>query len=635
MATIGNATLSKEIRAAFEKRRWEDTTLSNGVCGAIIPNVRSHMKRTLTKSRMLARYVRNSPQGKFTATDVAVVNYIQDLHDDDALKRRITSKPWYSKFLDREPRAPRAPRLRKSAAEREYNRKGKRKINNVGPSRPGRTVNRSAGPSGPRTMVNRAAGASGSAGSGGSGGAVWPATPAEPVEPAGPVGTEGGSGRRRRRSMMGYLVNMSGHYRFNILPHGDCMFNSLGVAARYVQSNGTLDGRTVSEAMQDELGLAARAEIVDFLKAHENEIVYERNNETWKDEYERQSVSNHQYLAAVRPSERSYDRYLTYLSQPGAWGDDLCLMAGQRCLLGRPVIAVQVREIAPDVFRAISHDWTDDPNLPIMESNQDDGLHYDLWLPTSRDVGPSTLFYPDPARKKVNRVNLSNSNKTKGVPSHSAGNQGGNHGGNHGNQVNQPNQPIQPNQTNQPHQTNQLNRASRGRRKRIDRVTPVQTRSQTKRAKRTRKKSTRLGNYVEKVDLRKIDIKKYKRRAIPHNNNNLFSAVKVATGDNRTIAELRAACATVITSRTFVPLAREYFTTRDEVTQHAAHVRNTGRGTEFDLYVLSHITRRTLLVRDGRTMRSFQSPSAAYRLRQEPAVLDVVLRFYDAMVKHE
>lgn len=86
---------------------------------------------------------------------------------------------------------------------------------------------------------------------------------------------------------MGSLVNMSGHYRLDILPYGECMFNSLAVAALYVESNGSLYGNSVSEAMQDELGLAARAKIVDFLKRHNNEIVYERNKETWKDEYER------------------------------------------------------------------------------------------------------------------------------------------------------------------------------------------------------------------------------------------------------------------------------------------------------------------------------------------------------------
>ncbi len=348
--------------------------------------------------------------------------------------------------------------------------------------------------------------------------------------------------------MMGSLVTMSRHYRLDILPHGDCMFNSLGVAALYVESNGTLDVRKVTGSMQDELGLAARAKIVDFLKKHENEILYERNNETWKDEYERLSVRNHEYLAAVSRNERSYGRYLTYLSQQGAWGDDLCLMAGQRCLQGRPVIAVQVREIAPNVFRAISHEWADDPKLPIMESDEDEGLHYNIWLPRSRNVGPSSLFYPDPAPKKVDRLNItSNNSKNKqGVGEKVSSNSIRIQGGNYGNSYNYGNSGSQPNQPNQPTQTN---RGSRGRRKKIDRVEPVQTRSQTKSSKRTLKKTIKLQNYVETVDLRKIDIKKYKRTAIPRTNNNLFAAVKVATGDGRTITEVRAACAALVTSR--------------------------------------------------------------------------------------
>lgn len=52
LATIADATLKKDIRAAFRQRKWEDTQLRNGVYDEIRPAIRSHMERTLTKSRI-------------------------------------------------------------------------------------------------------------------------------------------------------------------------------------------------------------------------------------------------------------------------------------------------------------------------------------------------------------------------------------------------------------------------------------------------------------------------------------------------------------------------------------------------------------------------------------------------------
>jgi hypothetical protein len=64
---------------------------------------------------MLARYVRNSPCDNFTATDVAVVDYIRDLHDDDGLAKRIEG-PGYFDFLGRDPRVSRAEQERDDPA---------------------------------------------------------------------------------------------------------------------------------------------------------------------------------------------------------------------------------------------------------------------------------------------------------------------------------------------------------------------------------------------------------------------------------------------------------------------------------------------------------------------------------------
>lgn len=147
------------------------------------------------------------------------------------------------------------------------------------------------------------------------------------------------------------------------------------------------------------------------------------------------------------------------------------------------------------------------------------------------------------------------------------------------------------------------------------------------------KKPVKLSNYVETVNLRKIDLKRYKKRVVPHDHNNLFAAVKVATNDARSIAELRRLCADSVTLRTFGRLAREYSLSRNELARHAELIRSRGRGIDFDLYVLAHITRRCLVVKEGHDdrLRSFVSPSASHRSVQEPTLLGVT-KYYDALV---
>lgn len=337
-ATISDATLNKDIRASFLNRGWANTQLCNGVYGAIRPKIRSHLGRTLTKSRMLAKYVRNSPQDRFTATDVAMVDYIQDLHDDDSLQERIMSKPWYCfKYLrDR---------------QREYNRKGKRKINNAGPvnneyARP-RPINY-PGPSRQPTILRpRPARAINNSVAGPVNNAAGPVNIA-----AGPVNDP--ARRARRRSTMNDFVDMTGHYKVNIRGRGNCLFNSLAVAARYVELNGAFDGRSLSLDEQDRLGLDARQKIVQFLDDHRNEYVPARRGQPHRWEREYRDMIDPHYHAALPPSERSYERFLQYMSQPGIWGNDLCLLAGHQCLLDRPFMAAQVREITPNVYISIA-----------------------------------------------------------------------------------------------------------------------------------------------------------------------------------------------------------------------------------------------------------------------------------------
>jgi hypothetical protein len=96
--TISDATLTKDIRNAFRESAPLNTSLQHGVSDVICPKIRKRMRDTLAKSRVLARYVRNSKRDGFTATDVAMVDYIRGLCDLQALRYRLNGDT--STYLD-------------------------------------------------------------------------------------------------------------------------------------------------------------------------------------------------------------------------------------------------------------------------------------------------------------------------------------------------------------------------------------------------------------------------------------------------------------------------------------------------------------------------------------------------------
>jgi hypothetical protein len=371
---------------------------------------------------------------------------------------------------------------------------------------------------------------------------------------------------------------LSGHVAIEIFPQGDCLFNSLGVAAEYVKTR--VFPTNLLVARQEGLGGWARREIVAFLRRNKESLSsFSRTRRTtWEGLYE---LLTDEELEHDVPVGKTYERYQEWLLVKGNWEDMLCILAGQKAF-GVPVISNVVYRY-PRVW-TVTVGFSDDPSLLVISQATLTGPHYTLWLPRQPQDGRTSLDISG----KTGRETVDLSEGTAGPATWPAGPATGPTG---------PTGPMEPS------------------------TRPV----------RVRKKPVKLNNYVETVDLRSIDLKRYKKRAVPHNRNNLFAAVRVATGDARSVAELRRLCADSVTSRTFARLAREYGLTSANLARHAKHLRNRSRAIEYDLCVLAHITRRRLVVKDGRSLRSFQSPVASHRQNQEPALLQVT-RYYNALI---
>ena len=415
MAAIGDATVDKYIRDAFRNREFPNTKLNRGACAAIRPVLRSHMRRTLAWSRMLAKYVRNGAHNNFTSTDVAVVDYIRDLHDANGLAQRV-SGAGYKDFFNRAPRAPRAPTPRgeNEAARRERARRGKGK--------------HQATQTSPQRNSGHEGGSQGGSPQGSQGGSQGGSPPAS-------QGGRGGSPRpqrrQRRRSMMNMRVNMDYHYEVPIHPYGDCLFNCLGVANEFVRDRDNFP-IFVTDEQQEQLGDLARAAIVRFLRQNGNALVQSPayRHHTWADMHTNVHP-NEQYESDVPVNERSYERYLQWLAIKGNWGDIVCIVAGQEAF-GRPVISNVVRRVGNDYIAQI--DFSADPSLPMIEQLAANGIHYTAWLPRMREngAGPSTVYLPSTVTSTVVNLDPPGGNVGNNAPGGNAGNNapGGNAGNN-------------------------------------------------------------------------------------------------------------------------------------------------------------------------------------------------------------
>lgn len=104
--TVSDQALDKQLRSACPSR-----LLGNGARKVMRDGMRDYMKHTLDKTKLLARYVRSGPVDRFTATDVAVVDYIRGISTDAQLPLQLRGKG-YINFLDK------AAPVKKGAAEK-------------------------------------------------------------------------------------------------------------------------------------------------------------------------------------------------------------------------------------------------------------------------------------------------------------------------------------------------------------------------------------------------------------------------------------------------------------------------------------------------------------------------------------
>jgi hypothetical protein len=581
---ISDATLNKDLRSAFRSSGLPaNTTLGRGVYGIMRADLQTCMKTTLGKSRTLARYVRNSPNDRFTATDVAVVDYIRGLSNLENLYARLGSDAsTYTNFLGR-----RAKPQRK---------------------RPAKT-SRSKTPSPP----------------GGSGSPGYDDVPDDNDwmgdPPASPQRSRSKTPSATRLTAVGKAYDMSGYYRVEIEANGDCLFNCLGRANEFVRSSGTFRLPASPAAAKKEerrLGAEARAKIIEFLRVNQMEHVRNpvyRRDYTWQNMFD--DLNNTRFENAVpRAANRTYERYLRYMSRRRVWGDDMSIYAGNK-VFGHAVYSNMVYYATVEVGKGepppvppkrfvVSVPHNMDHNLPVIEQMTLGGLHYTLWLPKPRSGSPRKSPNPrkapspkSPSPRKAPSPRKSPSPQKAPSPRKSPSPQKA------------PSPALDTPQ-------NQDRKATSG--------TPV------RRPKRSVRRPLRLDDYLEKVDLRKINLKRYEKKKVARNKNNLFMAVKIATGDSRTVAQLRELCAELASTRRFAGIAKDYIGSAADVKRRAKLIKEGAAGGDFELFLLSHITKRPLVVKDGRKLRQYNSPSPSPRSAQaEPALLQVT-KFYDALV---
>lgn len=146
-----------------------------------------------------------------------------------------------------------------------------------------------------------------------------------------------------------------------------------------------------------------------------------------------------------------------------------------------------------------------------------------------------------------------------------------------------------------------------------------------------------MQDYVDSasIDLRKIK-RDYVKVSIPRTCNNLFNAVRTATGETKTIQELRDQCATLASRENrFRPMYLQHMS-EDVLKEHIRALRKKERGGELELRVLAFVTKHTLYVKNGNVLKKFEpqvfpdmaGPSKQVQPRQ--AVLEV-RSFYDVL----
>ena len=152
---------------------------------------------------------------------------------------------------------------------------------------------------------------------------------------------------------------------------------------------------------------------------------------------------------------------------------------------------------------------------------------------------------------------------------------------------------------------------------------------------RPRRKTAKPGwmrDYVANVDLRTIK-RDFVRVYVPKTYNNLFNAVRMATGETKTVQELRDRCATLAgQGHRFKPMYLQEMS-EDDLKDHIKALKKREQGGELELRVLAFITNHTLIVKEGNVLKRYapqEFPDRGSSSQTRQAVLEVK-RFYDVL----
>ncbi|GAQ89984.1 hypothetical protein KFL_005860030 [Klebsormidium nitens] len=165
-------------------------------------------------------------------------------------------------------------------------------------------------------------------------------------------------------------------------------------------------------------------------------------------------------------------------------------------------------------------------------------------------------------------------------------------------------------------------------------IAPETPRRQTPARKRTQPVWAR--DYVDNgtIDLRRIK-RDFVRVSVPETYNNLFHAVRIATGEQKTVQKLRDQCA-LLASRenTFEPIYLQHMS-EDDLKEHVASLKKREKGGELELRVLAFITKFTLFVKEGHVLKKyipeiFPDMAGPSQQNYPQAVLEVK-RYYDVL----
>lgn len=151
---------------------------------------------------------------------------------------------------------------------------------------------------------------------------------------------------------------------------------------------------------------------------------------------------------------------------------------------------------------------------------------------------------------------------------------------------------------------------------------------------RERRRPAWLADYHGTIDLRTIK-RDFKKAVIPRTRDNLFAAVLYATGDARTVRELREVCADLESDPArFRPDAIQRFKGAAGAKAHASSIRARALGGELELEVLAYATNTIIVVKNGEKLQRYAPRvfDEAGPSRDSPTAVLELSEYYDALL---